>query len=111
MNQIKEKKSLGGLTFPPLKKSVVKIQTREYLQKMHKSLRITNHIKYVTICQGQAMKSGQVSHQYSSISLVLTLKILKRSLSLELHSVSQYLIWFGSSGAVNLGTRALPEHA
>ena len=56
------------------------------------------------------MKSGQVSHQYSSISLVLTLKILKRSLSLELHSVSQYLIWFGSSGAVNLGTRALPEH-
>ena len=56
MNQIREKKSLVGLTFPPLKKSVVKIQTREGLQKMHKSLRITNHIKYVTICSLKHIK-------------------------------------------------------
>ena len=50
------KKITGGLTFPPLQKSVIKIQTREGLQKMHKSARITNHIKYVTICSWKHIK-------------------------------------------------------
>ena len=55
----KRKEITGGLTFPPLKKSVVKIQTRECLQKMHKSLRITNHIKYVTISSLKHIKFGK----------------------------------------------------
>ena len=45
----KRKKITGGLTFPPLQKSVIKIQTREGLQKVHKSQRITNHLLYMTL--------------------------------------------------------------
>ena len=32
----------GGVTFPPLQKSVIKIQTREWLEKTHKSVLLTN---------------------------------------------------------------------
>ena len=46
----KWKKSLGGLTFPPLQSSIIKVRTSVWSQKMHKSVKITNHIWYVTIC-------------------------------------------------------------
>ena len=32
----------SGVTFPPLQKSVIKIQTREWLEKTHKSVLLTN---------------------------------------------------------------------
>ena len=79
MNQIKEKKSLGGLTFPPLKKSVVKIQTRECLQKMHKSLRITNHIKYVKICSLKQIKLDKYICKKKSLVGGLTFPPLQKS--------------------------------
>ena len=39
-----KKKSPGVLTLPSVQKYVIKIQTRELLQKMRKSMRIINHI-------------------------------------------------------------------
>ena len=52
----KRKEITGGLTFLHFCLSVVKIPTRKCLQKMDKSLRITNHIKYVTMCSLKHIK-------------------------------------------------------
>ena len=45
----KSKKSLGELTFSPLDNSMNKVETWVWLQKMRKSVRITNHTYFVTI--------------------------------------------------------------
>ena len=40
----KKKSLVGGLTFRPLQKSLIKIQTRKWLEKMTKSMILTNRI-------------------------------------------------------------------
>ena len=60
----KKKSLVGGLTFPSLQTSVIKIQTREWLEKTHKSVLSTNNStpnKYLTNTVGEFNKRKKIT--------------------------------------------------